>query len=67
MFRRTIAKMACAPNEYIGASGSRYRFKELLQERPSMGRVWLAKSDFLHLHHWQSQLISVDADKISLS
>lgn len=35
--------MACAPNEYIGASGSRYRFKELLQERPSMGRVWLAK------------------------
>ncbi|PYI08452.1 putative calcium/calmodulin dependent protein kinase [Aspergillus sclerotiicarbonarius CBS 121057] len=44
MFRRTIAKMASAPSEYVGASGSSYRFKELLQERPLVGRVWLATS-----------------------
>ncbi|PWY89494.1 putative calcium/calmodulin dependent protein kinase [Aspergillus sclerotioniger CBS 115572] len=38
MFRRTIAQLASAANEYTGASGSVYRFKELLQERPPVGR-----------------------------
>ncbi|RAK96387.1 putative calcium/calmodulin dependent protein kinase [Aspergillus ibericus CBS 121593] len=44
MFKRTIVKMASVANEYIGASGSVYRFKELLQERAPLGRVWLAIS-----------------------
>ncbi|EER25435.1 Protein kinase domain containing protein [Coccidioides posadasii C735 delta SOWgp] len=37
-------KMASALNELIGMSGCRYRFKELIQERPHIGRVWLATS-----------------------
>lgn len=44
MFRCTINRMASAPSEMIGASGYRYKFKELLQERPKLGRVWLATS-----------------------
>ncbi len=34
-----------APSELVGAAGRRYRFKELLQERPHLGRVWLATSE----------------------
>ncbi|KAF4628091.1 hypothetical protein G7Y89_g10060 [Cudoniella acicularis] len=34
--------MASAPTELVGAAGSRYRFMELIQERPHLGRVWLA-------------------------
>ncbi|PSN69711.1 putative serine/threonine protein kinase [Corynespora cassiicola Philippines] len=33
-----------APAELIGASGRCYLFKELIQERPHLGRVWLATS-----------------------
>jgi len=43
--RKNIAKMASAPNELVGAAGCRYRFKELIQEKPSLGRVWLATSE----------------------
>ncbi|KAH9211828.1 putative calcium/calmodulin dependent protein kinase [Leptodontidium sp. 2 PMI_412] len=44
MLRKNIAKMAFAPNELIGAAGYCYRFKELIQEKPSLGRVWVATS-----------------------
>ncbi|KAL3469051.1 putative calcium/calmodulin dependent protein kinase [Aspergillus californicus] len=44
MLRRTVATMTSAPDIYVGASGSSYRFKKLLQERPHLGRVWLATS-----------------------
>ncbi|KAI1113051.1 kinase domain-containing protein [Nemania sp. NC0429] len=37
-------KMSSLPRELIGISGRRYLFKELIQERPYMGRVWLATS-----------------------
>jgi serine/threonine protein kinase len=43
MFRRTIPRMASSC-EFIGTSGRRYQFEELLQERPHVGRVWLARS-----------------------
>jgi hypothetical protein len=66
MFRRNIAKMASVPNEYIGASGSCYRFKELLQERPSVGRVWLAKSDVLPPISFGRPADFVDPDMINL-
>ncbi|KAB8216258.1 putative calcium/calmodulin dependent protein kinase [Aspergillus novoparasiticus] len=44
MFRRAIAKMASSSNLSVGATGSRYRFKQLIQGRPHVGRVWLATS-----------------------
>ncbi|PYH34418.1 putative calcium/calmodulin dependent protein kinase [Aspergillus neoniger CBS 115656] len=44
MFRRTIARMAEAPTDYVGATGSRYQFGSMIQEKPYVGRVWLAKS-----------------------
>ncbi|EED11722.1 calcium/calmodulin dependent protein kinase, putative [Talaromyces stipitatus ATCC 10500] len=44
MFKRTLTKMTSAPRDYIGASGSCYRFQNVLQERPHIGRVWLATS-----------------------
>ncbi|CEL10715.1 hypothetical protein ASPCAL13829 [Aspergillus calidoustus] len=44
MIRRSITKAASTPDKYIGASGTSYWFKELLQERPHLGRVWLATS-----------------------
>ena len=37
--------MASIPSEMIGAAGRRYLFKELIQERPHLGRVWLATSE----------------------
>ncbi|EED15820.1 serine/threonine protein kinase, putative [Talaromyces stipitatus ATCC 10500] len=36
--------MAPPPYELIGATGCRYLFKKLIQERPHLGRVWLAES-----------------------
>ncbi|KAK2731175.1 hypothetical protein FQN57_003547 [Myotisia sp. PD_48] len=36
--------MTCPPSEVIGAAGCRYLFKRLIQERPHLGRVWLATS-----------------------
>ncbi|KAL1959519.1 hypothetical protein VTO42DRAFT_1964 [Malbranchea cinnamomea] len=36
--------MAPPPSELIGAAGSRYLLKQLIQERPNLGRVWLAIS-----------------------
>lgn len=56
MLRRNGGKvMASLPHEFIGASGCRYRFQELLQERPHLGRVWLAMSaislPFISLPH----------------
>ncbi|KAE8354059.1 putative calcium/calmodulin dependent protein kinase [Aspergillus coremiiformis] len=44
MFRRTLARMAHAGNEHVGVTGSLYQFKSIIQERPHMGRVWLAIS-----------------------
>ncbi|PKY01354.1 putative calcium/calmodulin dependent protein kinase [Aspergillus campestris IBT 28561] len=44
MFRGTVARMASARKELIGTTGRRYEFKSLIQERPHLGRVWLAKS-----------------------
>jgi hypothetical protein len=34
--------MAPPPSELIGASGGRYLFKQLIQEIPHLGRVWIA-------------------------
>jgi hypothetical protein len=45
MLRKNINKMAFAPNELVGAAGYRYRFKELIQERSFLGRVWVATSE----------------------
>ena len=45
MFRQSISRTTSKINELVGASGCRYRFKELIQERPHVGRVWLATSD----------------------
>jgi len=39
---RHVAKVASVPVELVGAAGCRYRFKELLQDRPHLSRVWLA-------------------------
>ncbi|KAL2796586.1 putative calcium/calmodulin dependent protein kinase [Aspergillus keveii] len=44
MIKRSILQLASTPKKYIGASGASYWFKELLQERPHLGRVWLATS-----------------------
>lgn len=38
----TSVRMASLPSELIGATGRRYRFMNILQERPHMGRVWTA-------------------------
>ena len=38
-------KMASTSSELIGTAGHRYLFKELIQERPHLGRVWLATSE----------------------
>lgn len=46
MLRKSIARMASVPNELAGAAGRRYKFKELIQERPHIGCVWLATSEF---------------------
>jgi serine/threonine protein kinase len=45
MFRRSVPRMASASCDFIGTTGRRYRFEELLQERPHVGRVWLARSE----------------------
>jgi len=37
--------MAASSANYTGASGRSYAFKQLIQERPYIGRVWLARSD----------------------
>jgi hypothetical protein len=42
---RKSAKMTSVPSELIGAAERRYLFKELIQERPHLGRVWLATSE----------------------
>ncbi|PKX93466.1 putative calcium/calmodulin dependent protein kinase [Aspergillus novofumigatus IBT 16806] len=44
MLCRSIPRMASASCDFIGTTGRRYRFEELLQERPHVGRVWLARS-----------------------
>jgi hypothetical protein len=49
---RGSVKMASTPSELIGAAGRRYLFKELIQERPYIGRVWLATSEHpCHSYH----------------
>jgi hypothetical protein len=66
MLRKSIAKLAF--NELVGAAGRRYQFKELLQERPFLGRVWLATSENTPrmIHNSKANTLS-DPDKISLS
>ncbi|KAE8162678.1 putative calcium/calmodulin dependent protein kinase [Aspergillus tamarii] len=44
MLRRTLTTMAQAGNKHVGATGSVYQFKSIIQERPYIGRVWLAIS-----------------------
>ncbi|RFU28457.1 hypothetical protein B7463_g7894, partial [Scytalidium lignicola] len=39
--------MASTQNDFVGASGRHYRFTELLQERPHLGRVWFGKDQFV--------------------
>jgi hypothetical protein len=47
-----LRKMASIPSELIGAAGRRYLFKELIQERLYLGRVWLATSEHpCHSYH----------------
>ncbi|KAK2766005.1 hypothetical protein FQN54_007520 [Arachnomyces sp. PD_36] len=36
--------MVSPPSELVGAAGRRYIFKQLIQERPHIGRVWMATS-----------------------
>jgi hypothetical protein len=51
MLRKSI-KIASIPSELIGATGRRYLFKELIQEGPHLGRVWLATSEHpCHSYH----------------
>lgn len=45
MSRRSV-KIASLPLELVGATGRRYRSKNLLQGRPYIGRVWTATFDF---------------------
>jgi hypothetical protein len=42
---RTAVRMAASLANYTGATGRSYAFKQLIQERPQVGRVWLARSD----------------------
>jgi len=44
---RKLSTAASSSLEKIGATGRRYHFKELIQERPIIGRVWIATSDLL--------------------
>ena len=56
MLRKRV-KMASTPSELIGAAGRRYLFKELIQERPHLGRVWLATSEHpRHSYHPTGEL-----------
>ena len=56
MLRKSV-KMASTPSELIGAAGRRYLFKELIQERPHLGRVWLATSEHpRHSYHPTGEL-----------
>ncbi|WPH03102.1 kinase domain-containing protein [Acrodontium crateriforme] len=45
---RTAARMATSvltkPTDYVGASGLTYHFKELIQQRPHLGGVWIAET-----------------------
>ncbi|KAI0479965.1 kinase domain-containing protein [Xylaria cf. heliscus] len=41
---QTSVKSASAISELAGLTGRRYLFKELIQDRPHMGRLWLATS-----------------------
>lgn len=68
MLRKSV-KMASTPSELIGAAGRRYLFKELIQERPHLGRVWLATSEHpYHSYHPIRELTTFsDPDKINLS
>lgn len=43
--------MAAPSSELIGAAGCRYLFKQLIQERPQLGRVWLATCEHTRPHH----------------
>lgn len=65
---RTSMKMASLPKELIGATGRRYRFEEILQERRRLGRVWTAMFDFLST---LSTVLSIETvlglDRINLS
>jgi hypothetical protein len=54
MLRKSV-KMASTPGELIGAAGRRYLFKELIQERPHLGRVWLATSEHLCRSYYPSR------------
>jgi hypothetical protein len=38
----TASKIVTFTGDYIGASGRSYAFKHLFQQRPHLGRVWLA-------------------------
>jgi hypothetical protein len=42
---RTAVRMAASLANYTGATGRSYAFKQLIQERSYVGRVWLARSD----------------------
>jgi hypothetical protein len=49
---RNSVKMTSIPSELIGAAGRRYLFKELIQEKPHLDRVWLAMSEHpCHSYH----------------
>lgn len=45
MLRKNFSQMVSVPYEFVGAAGCRYRSKELIPERPFLGRVWLAMSE----------------------
>jgi hypothetical protein len=60
---RSITRMAAFPRDFIGATGRHYVFKQLIQERPHLGRVWLATSD--HSRSFLTLLTPSRSDKES--
>jgi hypothetical protein len=61
-------KLASTSGELIGAAGRRYVFKELIQERPHLGRVWVATLERPHNSHPTRKLTNTaDPAEINLS
>ena len=58
--------MAPPPSELVGAAGRRYVFRQLIQERPHFGRVWLAKCVNIHVVQL-TQLMVPDLGKTNSS
>lgn len=70
MIRKSVGRMTSTLSDLVGATGCRYQFKELIQERPHLGRVWCATSETLHHSHYLTRELTLnrsDLDKINMS